>query len=97
MPSVAPREFVAFTECPHCDALGFHDLDLPPDVDPLFVDRPGADSFTNLVEDPDRITGWDVSPVRIIHHVAETVWRVDRSTCDCIRTCSQCGAQWGEK
>ena len=97
MSSVAPRKFVAFTECPDCNALDFHAVDTPPEVDPMFIDKPGVDSFIDMDEEPDRIEIWGGKTFMTIPRESATVWRVDKSTCDCIRTCSKCGAQWGEK
>ena len=95
--AVAPREFVAFTDCPRRKAWDFHALDLPPDIDPRFRDRPDGDHFRTTVEDLNQIESWGRGDFLVFHRDPQTVWRLDKTTCECVRTCSRCGERWGEK
>lgn len=94
------RPFAAFTTCPGCGTVGCFPWELPPDP----TDKDTQDESAEAL---DYLTGQALSAHNDVRYLwgGETFYTTrthdepppDATTCDVIRTCSTCGARWGER
>ena len=94
------RPFAAFTTCPGCGTVGCFPWELPPDP----TDNQGVS-----VDPLDYLISQTISAYNDVRYLwgGETFYTTstrthdepppDATTCDVIRTCSTCGARWGER
>ena len=54
-----------------------------------------GDKVNELVKEVKHLEG--KGDFLVFHRDPQTVWRLDKTTCECVRTCSRCGERWGEK
>lgn len=81
------RDFKALNNCPKCEKLGIFTIENPPEVDTVW--ESDDDDF-------EEIRSWGGEAVFTIHNMPRG-YKTDKSTCDVVRTCQYCNAQWGEK
>lgn len=85
--TIPVREFQAFNNCPKCDKFGIFRMEQPPELDTVWEDSDG---------DFEEIKSWGGETVVTIRSKPRG-YKTDKSTCDVVRTCHYCNAQWGEK
>lgn len=81
------REFAAACDCPQCGRVDVFPIRSPPERDCQQSDAPPV--F-------EEIKNWGGETAYLIQ-TAPAHYQTDKSTCDVVRECLVCGAQWGEK